>query len=486
MRVFVSTALFLQLARQSQADLVYEWPSESTPTTSLASCSGTITILAGVSTYERAQVICEADGATVCDGVMYLSIASLWYKCSDVTSAIASTFVGYVPTIISIVLDEVGWSWRPRPKSALSSTAHVVAQQSFCDGQYQGNECIEKVCAFGLSASVSPYLSAANSDDLVDNLWAPGFNGYTSDSYNGGTRDLTDAGVHAYTECSSRGVCNRLTGICDCFAGYSGKGCRRTACPNDCSGHGICSRNVDANYEYSLAGAPKAYFSSQYWDEETTMRCQCDRGYEGPDCSDRICPHGDDVLTTCAADSNHDTQVIAFSDPGSVWAAQQASNGEPLFYTLTFQDHFGGVYTTRPLVFTSNEYRNALDAQSALEALPNSAIPSVQVNSDASALTVSVSFTDAATSGKQETLTVNVIPSTERCAEGGHMPLYQNDVNLDSVTATVSHQELADIDSAFEENAPCGNRGICDRSVGKCNCFDGHTGEACNIQSVFV
>lgn len=371
-------------------------------------------------------------------------------------------------------------SWAPQPPSDLGSTATEFGVQSVCEGQYMGNDCTEKVCAFGLSSNASPFLSSAGTGD---NKYAPASNQY-SDYYDGSERTVADAGVHTYTECSSQGICDRTTGVCNCFDGYSGKGCRRTVCPNDCSGHGLCARNIDANSEYATSDAPDRSFSTQYWDGEKTMRCQCDRGYEGADCSDRICPHGDDVLTTCAADSNFDVQVVTFTDPsGTPLATHLAASGE-LFYTLQFEDHFGGVYKTRPISLDSVNNHNALDAQSALEALPNSAIPSVQVTADG--FTVSVSFTDAATTGLQNTLVADIVHDSETCAEGGQMPLTNNDASLDDVTVTVAHQDLADAESTYEENAPCGNRGICDSSVGKCECFEGHTGEACEIQSVFV
>jgi hypothetical protein len=46
--------------------------------------------------------------------------------------------------------------------------------------------------------------------------------------------------AHLVAECSNRGICNRVTGVCGCFEGFDGDACQRTTCINRCSGHGRC------------------------------------------------------------------------------------------------------------------------------------------------------------------------------------------------------------------------------------------------------
>lgn len=51
--------------------------------------------------------------------------------------------------------------------------------------------------------------------------------------------ELGDEG-HYYMECANRGICDRKSGECKCFEGYSGAACQVNACPAECNYKGTC------------------------------------------------------------------------------------------------------------------------------------------------------------------------------------------------------------------------------------------------------
>ena len=116
-------------------------------------------------------------------------------------------------------------------------------------------------------------------------------------------------------ECSGVGSCDRKTGACACAPPYTGVGCRRTECPNDCNGHGTCldqaeiarahSHYADLPEEATMYSTPHSsletslYTGAMYheaFDSFMNFGCVCKGQFHGPDCSIKRCPSSDDTM----------------------------------------------------------------------------------------------------------------------------------------------------------------------------------------------
>lgn len=330
---------------------------------------------------------------------------------------------------------------------------------------------------------------------------------------------------HRYAECAGRGVCDRTTGECSCFDGFTGKACQRTTCPNDCSGHGRCEYIEDLPYatvwgDYfdgtsNLKGfgdRPVTFSADRYWDKHKTRGCVCDPRWTDVDCSRRMCPRGTDVLQhkdTAVKTANHQVQTIVF-DTNQNW-------NQTFFYNITSFDHLtfalqftstlNETYVTHPIrVPFPARIPARLDDEikQALLQLPHQVVDDVDVEvtfvnqeyeiedweDDISSFdnvnafpaftrnfTVAIRFTGDYVQGPQHLVSV----VDYACGDGCTPKL--SGLPLNSVYHLSYLRET--IASAYN-NYECGRRGKCDYDTGLCQCFDGYTGEACGTQTALI
>eukprot|EP00607_Mallomonas_marina_P010919 CAMPEP_0182422800 /NCGR_PEP_ID=MMETSP1167-20130531/8582_1 /TAXON_ID=2988 /ORGANISM="Mallomonas Sp, Strain CCMP3275" /LENGTH=726 /DNA_ID=CAMNT_0024601173 /DNA_START=169 /DNA_END=2349 /DNA_ORIENTATION=- len=239
------------------------------------------------------------------------------------------------------------------------------------------NDCSERVCQFGLAHVDTPKGDLDMNGVVTDGTKLVAEN---SAVYPYGTpeqfpfardSDLQDVEqtAHYYMECSNKGTCDRATGTCLCYDGYDGAACQRASCPGfpmSCSGHGVC-RSIEqlANDDYG-----NVY---KLWDRSSTMGCQCDKGYSGPDCSLRQCKHGIDPLylddSATIRYATYDVALLTTSD------TIDFNDGTPLkgqaYWALRFYDIHGEDWVTQPIVADASCDQVA----AALYALPNNVVP---------------------------------------------------------------------------------------------------------------
>ena len=105
--------------------------------------------------------------------------------------------------------------------------------------------------------------------------------------------------LHPWTECSNKGICNRETGMCECFYGYDGIACQRTSCPENCNYRGACwPEKVLADRAGRVYDLP--------WDAKKQVGCVCDYGFRGPACELQECPSGPDPLNGFGNEAGRD------------------------------------------------------------------------------------------------------------------------------------------------------------------------------------
>merc|ERR1711871_457156 len=156
-----------------------------------------------------------------------------------------------------------------------------------------------------------------------------------------------------------------MGGECTCYEGFTGDACRYSACPNSCSGHGTCEYisevAKDGTVQYN-SYADRAY---DLWDAKKSRFCKCDAYWGGTDCSQRMCPKGNDPLTRMTSDAMggntaevQEVQTVTIRPQllKNTNGAYIALGGD---FTLTYTDAYNQEWTTRPIrVATVIEEKN--------------------------------------------------------------------------------------------------------------------------------
>ncbi|OQS07457.1 hypothetical protein THRCLA_00528 [Thraustotheca clavata] len=329
--------------------------------------------------------------------------------------------------------------------------------------------------------------------------------------------------AHYYTECSGRGYCDRSTGVCQCDNDFTGSGCRRMRCPNDCSGHGVCYfiEELAVMSSDQRIGGNAAFTTFSSWEREKIQGCKCDPGWEGYACNLRVCPKGDDPLTvndpvyTSVAQVDQyqaiiltgataSTFVLKYQDPdGNTWTTSAITSTAPSDATPAL------VPTAAPLTCTAIAnalqmipnlalYSTTLSGEGQISVTPGTANPITRtppnaptgvlgtaVPNDLTHISCIVAFpAGPGTTGYQFPLICDTVAHTA----AGSQPMSAGTANTCQV---VEHYPpggtaAAIVTAPYTELAPCSNRGVCSGDSGECTCFPGHKGLACELQEALV
>jgi len=282
--------------------------------------------------------------------------------------------------------------------------------------------------------------------------------------------------IHTYAECAGVGICDRGSGDCECFEGYTGRGCGLQTCQNDCSGHGECVYAEDVTFgtvygDYNTAGlgvGASKVPQKPNWDSGKVRMCVCEPGYTDIDCSRRMCPKGNDVMDerqNLVTALKYQTQRVTLIAAGALGDGKMTVTGcgadaaytdaatDACFvdlvgksFALTFTSKLNQSYTTKPIIvagITANtdvagaELATGSAVQSALHELPNYVVDDCSVTCTYAYLpgisklypsvACSVEFTGGSVAGPQYLLEVEA----DKC-DSGCTPQLSSPVQLKS------------------------------------------------------
>jgi hypothetical protein len=198
-------------------------------------------------------------------------------------------------------------------------------------------------------------------------------------------------------ECSGKGKCDDAAGQCVCMDGFEGAACSRIACANDCNGHGECLTIDSMQRTEGYGSAPGAFggYSTPVtmsatellrpvWEASRLTACVCDPGFQGADCSERICPFGDDPVSLCQGDTRScDPATDSLRWRIRLWFVTDVTSidSERDVLVLSVRDRLAGGMITDPArgVWSGSGSESSEAIRRALVTLPDQVVPQATV-----------------------------------------------------------------------------------------------------------
>mmetsp|Transcript_33127 Transcript_33127/g.107605 ORF Transcript_33127/g.107605 Transcript_33127/m.107605 type:complete len:695 (-) Transcript_33127:500-2584(-) len=317
----------------------------------------------------------------------------------------------------------------------------------------------------------------------------------------------SDDTAHAKAECSNRGLCDRITGSCECMEGFTGRACEHMACDFNCHYHGEClSMRRLALTQYSDESERFAYESP--WDADKIYGCVCDSPYTATfNCGMRVCPSGDDPLTsnqvnevqilTCMATSGKFVLLLHGKPTGDIRkgmhidqfiAALQESEAIDAV-SVTFSVDNGTACQEDSINAISIEFTQNFGSLPPLIAVTDDLEGTVTISGDG--------VTILRDTANFEYLSVKGTKEDEQCSNRGLCDPFSAtctcmNTNSDTYSSSDGYGNEGDrgdcghavtIINECPGDVACSDHGVCDATSYRCACEDGWFGADCSLRS---